>query len=331
MSSKSSQFTVRQLRLVVEADNFDEVVSFYRNKLGLSEEFYVETENDARVMALRAGRATLEIVNPAQRQMIDALEVGRDVSRNIRVAFEVTDANLATDHLLAAGADLVAPPIETPWRTLNSRLEAPAGLQITLFEELDDVVPPLHTLRGCAEIDVDYEVDQYCLWATTAPPDLSDEHDSLRLRQATFEAAVLHHRNLAEFLHGARPKQDEHRRTNIVADHYFDAGWQSKPAPMRLRSTKSGSSDGSLRHSIDVHLAHITSERHTRRVSDGPFDWGAVDSTLVLKVFLKFVDDLRMLHPDRGEWFSRAEGEARTALARMRSNDDDVIVTTTSA
>ncbi|MCZ6504647.1 MAG: VOC family protein, partial [Actinobacteria bacterium] len=25
-----------------------------------------------------------------------------------------------------------------PWRSLNSRLEAPAGLQITLFEELDD-------------------------------------------------------------------------------------------------------------------------------------------------------------------------------------------------
>ena len=32
----------------------------------------------------------------------------------------------------------VAAPIETPWRSLNARLEAPAGLQITLFEELDD-------------------------------------------------------------------------------------------------------------------------------------------------------------------------------------------------
>jgi hypothetical protein len=26
----------------------------------------------------------------------------------------------------------------TPWRSLNSRLEAPAGLQITVFEELED-------------------------------------------------------------------------------------------------------------------------------------------------------------------------------------------------
>ena len=30
-----------------------------------------------------------------------------------------------------------APPVETPWRSLNSRLDAPAGLQITLFEELE--------------------------------------------------------------------------------------------------------------------------------------------------------------------------------------------------
>ena len=70
---------VRQLRLVVEADDFDEVVEFYRDVLGLSEEFYVESDDDARVVALQAGRATLEIVNTAQRQLIDRLEVGREV------------------------------------------------------------------------------------------------------------------------------------------------------------------------------------------------------------------------------------------------------------
>ena len=111
---------------------------FYRDVLGLNEEFFVESEGDARVMALGAGRATLEIVNPAQKQLIDHLEVGRDGSRSIRVAFQVTDTNLATDRLVAAGAELIAPPTETPWRSLNSRLEAPAGLQITLFEELEE-------------------------------------------------------------------------------------------------------------------------------------------------------------------------------------------------
>jgi len=139
MSNDGPSPQVSQLRLVVEADDFDQAVAFYRDSLGLAEEFYVESEGGAVVMALRAGRATLEIVNPAQRRLIDEVEVGQEVSRSIRVAFQVADAASATAQLVAAGADLVAPPTETPWRSLNSRLEAPAGLQITLFEELEDI------------------------------------------------------------------------------------------------------------------------------------------------------------------------------------------------
>ena len=41
-----------------------------------------------------------------------------------------------TDALVDAGAELIAAPVETPWRSLNSRLAAPAGLQITIFQEL---------------------------------------------------------------------------------------------------------------------------------------------------------------------------------------------------
>jgi predicted enzyme related to lactoylglutathione lyase len=127
---------VLQLRLVVEAEDFESAVAFYRDTLGMPEEFLVESDGGAVVVALRAGRATLEIVNPAQRRLIDHLEVGREVSRTIRVAFEVADTASVTDDLVAAGAELIAPPTATPWRSLNSRLEAPAGLQITLFEEL---------------------------------------------------------------------------------------------------------------------------------------------------------------------------------------------------
>ncbi|MEO5841016.1 MAG: VOC family protein [Acidimicrobiales bacterium] len=83
------------------------------------------------------GRATLELVNSAQQRMIDAVEVGRDVAPRIRVAFEVVDCATATDELVAGGAELVAAPTETPWRSSNSRLDAPAALHITLFEELD--------------------------------------------------------------------------------------------------------------------------------------------------------------------------------------------------
>ena len=129
---------VLQMRLIVEAEDFDEAVRFYRDVLGLPEQAAFEAEGDARVAILDAGRATLEIANPAQKRMIDEVEVGRaGVAPRMRVAFEVGDGRGATDRLVAAGAELVAPPTETPWRSLNSRLEAPAGLQITLFEELE--------------------------------------------------------------------------------------------------------------------------------------------------------------------------------------------------
>lgn len=130
---------VRQLRLVVVAADFDAAVVFYRDVLGLPEQAAFTGDGDARVVILEAGRATLELANPAQRAMIDRVEVGRDVSGHVRVAFEVTDAAGATDALVAAGATLLAAPVETPWRSLNARLDGPAGLQLTVFEELETI------------------------------------------------------------------------------------------------------------------------------------------------------------------------------------------------
>jgi catechol 2,3-dioxygenase-like lactoylglutathione lyase family enzyme len=128
---------VRQMRLVVEADDYDEAVRFFRDVLGLREEASYNGPGGARIAILDAGRATLEIANPAQKRMIDEVEVGRQVAPRLRVAFEVADSPSVTDALVDAGAELIAAPVETPWRSLNSRLAAPAGLQITLFQELD--------------------------------------------------------------------------------------------------------------------------------------------------------------------------------------------------
>jgi lactoylglutathione lyase len=64
------------------------------------------------------------------------LEVGRRVASHVHVAFEVADAGATTDRLAAAGASVIAPPVRTPWDSLNSRLDRPGGLQLTLFEEL---------------------------------------------------------------------------------------------------------------------------------------------------------------------------------------------------
>ena len=128
---------VLQMRLVVEAEDYEEAVRFYRDVLGMPEELAVSGPDGAQVTILDAGRATLELANPAQKRYIDEVEVGRQVAPRLRVAFEVADAAEATRRLVDAGAELIAPPIETPWNSLNARLSAPAGLQLTLFQELD--------------------------------------------------------------------------------------------------------------------------------------------------------------------------------------------------
>ncbi len=132
---------VRQLRLVVEAEDFESAVAFYRDVLGLPVELDLQGDNGEHVMILDAGRATLELSNPAQVTMIDEVEVGRRVAPRLRVAFEVDDAATTVDRLVDGGAEMLAPPTTTPWNSLNARLEAPAGLQITVFEELASSEP----------------------------------------------------------------------------------------------------------------------------------------------------------------------------------------------
>ncbi len=126
---------VRQLRLVVTAEDYDEALRFYRDVLGMPQEAAFVAEG-GRVTILDAGRATLELTDPVHAAYIDRVEVGRRVAGHIRVAIEVDDSRAATDAAVAAGAELVAAPVRTPWDSLNARLQGPAGLQLTLFTEL---------------------------------------------------------------------------------------------------------------------------------------------------------------------------------------------------
>jgi catechol 2,3-dioxygenase-like lactoylglutathione lyase family enzyme len=130
----SDRPVVRQLRVVVTATDYDEAIHFYRDVLGLPEEAAFSSP-DGRVVILDAGRATLELADPGHAAFIDEVEVGRRVAGHIRLAFEVDDTEAATATLAAAGARVIAAPARTPWQSLNSRLEGPAGLQLTLFAE----------------------------------------------------------------------------------------------------------------------------------------------------------------------------------------------------
>lgn len=131
---------VKQLRLVVsvpEGEDFETALAFYRDVLGMPQQEAYEGDDDARVVILGAGRATLELSNAAQVRYIDRVEAEGQPSATLRVALEVVDASSSTTDAVEGGAELVAEPRQTPWRSMNSRLNGPAGLQLTLFEELD--------------------------------------------------------------------------------------------------------------------------------------------------------------------------------------------------
>ena len=140
---------VREMRLVVTADDYDEAIAFFRDVLGLPERASY-TSPGGRVVILEAGRATLEIADPAQADFIDRVEVGRRVAGHIRVAFEVADSEATSRTLAAGGATIVAPATPTPWGTLNARLDGPAGLHLTLFS---DAPPVRETSRRETEPD----------------------------------------------------------------------------------------------------------------------------------------------------------------------------------
>jgi predicted enzyme related to lactoylglutathione lyase len=128
----TDQIAVRQLRLCVTATDYDEALRFYRDVLGLPESASY-TSSGGRVTILNAGAATLELADPAYAEYIDQVEVGSRVAGHIRVAFEVDDTPTVTARLERSGAEVIAPATRTPWNSVNARLAAPAGLQVTIF------------------------------------------------------------------------------------------------------------------------------------------------------------------------------------------------------
>jgi predicted enzyme related to lactoylglutathione lyase len=131
------QPAVAELRLVVTAADYEAALAFYRDQLGLPQRAAFSSPG-GRVTILEAGRATLEIADPAHAAYIDEVEVGQRVAGHIRVAFQVPDVREATERARAAGAEVIAEPVTTPWNSSNARLAGPAGLQLTLFEELGE-------------------------------------------------------------------------------------------------------------------------------------------------------------------------------------------------
>ena len=123
---------VTELRIALTVEDFDRAVAFYRDALGL-EQIADWSSATGKVVVLEAGRATLELFDNAQAESVDAIEAGRRVSGTVRFALQVENSADMAERLVAAGAARVAPPVTTPWGDRNARVQAPDGMQLTLF------------------------------------------------------------------------------------------------------------------------------------------------------------------------------------------------------
>lgn len=124
---------ILQLRVAITTSDYERLVKFYCDGLGL-EPAAIWNNDGGRALMLEMGQAALELFDEHQAEVIDQLEAGKRVSGQIRFALQVPDLKSAMERLLANGATLVHPPIQTPWGDLNVRLQDPDGMQITLFQ-----------------------------------------------------------------------------------------------------------------------------------------------------------------------------------------------------
>jgi predicted enzyme related to lactoylglutathione lyase len=123
---------VFELRVALTTDDYDRLVSFYRDGLGLT--IGDNWTEHGRGQIFQSGNGVIEILDTHHAAFVDGIEVGYPVSGQIRFAFRVPDVHTALKKSLEYGASLVHEPVMTPWHDLNARIVSPDGLQITLFQ-----------------------------------------------------------------------------------------------------------------------------------------------------------------------------------------------------
>ncbi|MDQ3707314.1 MAG: VOC family protein [Chloroflexota bacterium] len=124
---------VLELRVALTTSDYDRLVRFYRDGLGLDPAALWANDGGQAVIFLM-GRGTLEVFDERQAEVVDQIEAEQRVSGQVRFALRVPDLDAALERLLAWGATLVHAPVVTPWGDRNVRLQDPDGMQITLFE-----------------------------------------------------------------------------------------------------------------------------------------------------------------------------------------------------
>ena len=137
MHTKKVNYPVAELRVALTTGDYERLVKFYCDGLGI-EPAQLWNNGQGRAMILDMGKATLEIFDEVQAQTIDQIEAGKRLSGQVRFAIQVPDLEAAIERLSAHGAIVVHPPVITPWGDYNVRLQDPDGMQVTLFQKIEN-------------------------------------------------------------------------------------------------------------------------------------------------------------------------------------------------
>lgn len=133
MTPLESNRPVFELRVALTTSDYERLTKFYCEGLGL-EPSAIWNNDQGKAIVLDMGRATLELFDEAQAEIIDQIEAEQRISGQIRFALQVPDLKSAMERLIEHGAILIHPPVLTPWGDYNVRLQDPDGMQITLFQ-----------------------------------------------------------------------------------------------------------------------------------------------------------------------------------------------------
>lgn len=134
VKSMTNSNNMKELRLILTVDNLDEVIDFYKNKVGLKESLSWN-EKTGRGIILEAGKSSLELIDRNHKDFIDNMEVGEEgISGDVRIALNFGESlPEKSNFLLENGAKKIGNLTKAPWSNVM-RMEDPSGMQITLFD-----------------------------------------------------------------------------------------------------------------------------------------------------------------------------------------------------
>ncbi len=126
--------SIREVRIALTVEQFDQAVQFYRDHLGLAVVEQWRRASGSGVILALGPHTTLELFDAAQAAFVDQVEVGRRVSGPVRLALSVQDVEAVTGELQQAGAQVLSQPKQMPWGDRNARVETPDGMQVTVYQ-----------------------------------------------------------------------------------------------------------------------------------------------------------------------------------------------------